>query len=117
MNKEKEYTVVWHIDVEASSAVDAVLFVAKEYFQERIARGIPDTACVFKVSDGDGESESEVTVDMAKLVLELPPPELAKIFGWEHPVQGRSVWRDEVQSGNTLLGYWEWVSHQLKEAV
>lgn len=35
----------------------------------------------------------------------------------EHPVFTRSQWREEVCDDNTLLGYWEWVMHQVEAAV
>lgn len=31
----------------------------------------------------------------------------------EHPNFPRSLWRGEVVNENTLLGYWEWVVHQI----
>jgi len=35
----------------------------------------------------------------------------------EHPIHGRNAWRREIERGNTLLGYWAWVTDQLyKEA-
>jgi hypothetical protein len=32
----------------------------------------------------------------------------------EHPDYSREDWRQEVADDNTLLGYWEWVDHQLE---
>lgn len=31
----------------------------------------------------------------------------------EHPTYPRDDWRDAVERCETLLGYWEWVSHRL----
>ena len=31
----------------------------------------------------------------------------------EHPVWTRRDWRCEVNSENTLLGYWDWVKHSI----
>lgn len=33
----------------------------------------------------------------------------------EHPTWTRETWRVEVGLQNTVLGYWEWVSHRLEE--
>jgi hypothetical protein len=35
-------------------------------------------------------------------------------FNAEHPGYTRWEWRNEVSHLNTLLGYWEWVQHQLE---
>lgn len=33
----------------------------------------------------------------------------------EHPTYSRRGWRSIVEQDATLLGYWEWVRHQLEE--
>ena len=44
-------------------------------------------------------------------------PELVPIWQadtWDdHEIYTRDEWREEVDSGNTQLGYWEWASHKL----
>jgi hypothetical protein len=35
--------------------------------------------------------------------------------GGEHPIHPRKVWRRYVLNQNTLSGYWDWVSHRLKQ--
>lgn len=35
--------------------------------------------------------------------------------GGEHPAFPRGAWQDAVFHSNTLLGYWQWVVHQLEE--
>lgn len=32
-----------------------------------------------------------------------------------HPIYGEEGWMQDVLNRNTLLGYWEWVRHQLVE--
>lgn len=32
-----------------------------------------------------------------------------------HPVRTTQDWRDEVLRYHTLLGYWDWVEHQIAE--
>ena len=43
---------------------------------------------------------------------------LADEFGgvWgEHPGYPVDDWKDEVQNGDTRLGYWPWVSHKIEQ--
>lgn len=35
--------------------------------------------------------------------------------GGEHPQFPREQWRWHVDAENTLLGYWDWVEHQITE--
>ena len=35
-------------------------------------------------------------------------------YGVEHPVYTREEWRDEVGNRDTILGYWDWVLHQVE---
>lgn len=102
---EQEYSVRWEVDEWASSPEEAALKVAKKYFQERIAQGENGSACLFYV---DG---AEVPLDY--VVSEMTPDRLAYHFGYEHPVYPRVNWMDEVQSSETINGYWEWVKHRV----
>jgi len=47
------------------------------------------------------------------------PEELEALYSsngdGEHPKFTRSYWRDCVAEQSTVQGYWNWVSHQLKE--
>lgn len=106
--KEREFTVKWEVQDYANTPEDAVLKVAKTYFQDRIAHGTPDSACVFSI-DGIDYPVDRILVDMS-------PYDVARHFNHiEHPSFPRETWREEVQSGDTLLGYWVWVSYQMKE--
>lgn len=108
-----DYRVGWEIDVEADSPTDAVLEVARQYFQGRIVRGEVDTACVFKVQGG-GCDES---IDLAKLDNSLSTEQLQiRYTPGEHPVWLQDNWVDEVRSGDTLLGYWAWVKEKIEGA-
>lgn len=33
----------------------------------------------------------------------------------DHPMQTRAMWREAVANEDTILGYWSWVAHELKE--
>lgn len=100
-----EYTVSWSVEEYADTPEDAVLQVAKAYFQDRIANGEPGTACVFTVNGID------YPVD--RIIVDMSPYDLSVLFGHEHPTHYRENWVIEVQSGDTISGYWEWVKHQL----
>lgn len=57
--------VTWSVDIEIEgSHAEAAQEAANRFFQERIAAGEPDTACVFTVTGEDGV---EVVVDLAEL--------------------------------------------------
>lgn len=53
--------------------------------------------------------------------LYLSPDQLDDKYNWdgdgEHPKIPRSAWREAVAQNDTISGYWEWVSHKLKEGV
>lgn len=34
----------------------------------------------------------------------------------QHPLYQRSRWREQVSLENTISGYWDWVSHMVREA-
>jgi hypothetical protein len=41
---------------------------------------------------------------------------LREQYEHEHPAHLLMHWSDEVNAGDTLLGYWEWVAHKLEES-
>lgn len=57
------FKLTWTIDAEGTDALDAARRVATDYFQARIAQGHPDTACVFQLTDHEGQA---VTIDLAE---------------------------------------------------
>lgn len=112
------YLVKWEVNVEAETAVDAAINVAADYFQTRIQRGQPDTACVFQVEkDGEPswESDDGELIDLSKIASAITPTQLRKMFVTEHPDYEQHQWRSAIDREETLLGYWEWVMHQLEE--
>lgn len=44
----------------------------------------------------------------------LTPDRLEEKHGVEHPVYTREDWRHDVGQGDTKLGYWEWVLHNVE---
>lgn len=44
----------------------------------------------------------------------LNAAQLEHKHGEEHPDYTREDWREEVENGDTRLGYWEWVMHQVE---
>lgn len=60
----KSYVVTWAVNVEAAAPEAAAKLVAAAYFQDRIAAGEPDTACVFLVRDE--ETGKAVRVDLSE---------------------------------------------------
>ena len=56
------FKLTWTIDAEGTDALDAARRVATDYFQARIAQGHPDTACVFQLTDHEGQA---VTIDLS----------------------------------------------------
>lgn len=111
----KGYTVRWEINVSAESAVDAAIEVASDYFQPRIQQGKPETACVFHVEE-DREPHDSAMIDLSKLAGTLTALQLKKMFGnFEHPDYQQYQWRAAIDREDTLLGYWDWVAHELKE--
>lgn len=108
VKNETEYTVSWKVEEYADSPEEAALKVAKEYFQPRIAHGVPGTACVFTIDSID--------YPIDRILPDLSPQDMANHFDHnEHPGYPRRNWRDEVERDHTLLGYWAWVSHELGE--
>ena len=108
------YRVKWEVDAVADSAIEAALDVAATYFQERIQQGHPDTACVFDVYNT--ESNTQNLIDLSTLQYELNAEQLRRMYGSnEHPGYGSEDWVSDVTAGDTLLGYWEWVTHKLSE--
>lgn len=107
------YTVTWTVDVEAASPSNAVLEVAKEYFQDRIAQGQPGTACVFRVIQSNVIGSATVH-DVADIFKSMDQHQLRQYFGTQHPQHDRYMWIEEVTREDTLLGYWEWVKHQME---
>lgn len=47
----------------------------------------------------------------------LDEAQLRIAFGDEHPDFPRDDWRYEVGNNDTVLGYWEWVEHQVESAA
>ena len=52
--------------------------------------------------------------------LDLTPDQLSEKYNselgeGEHPVYTRWDWRQEVASGSTIRGYWDWVAAQIEE--
>lgn len=39
---------------------------------------------------------------------------LREKHGDEHPEWRKADWRSEVENDETVLGYWEWVAHQVE---
>lgn len=109
----QDYNVTWEVTQEGLGPVDAVIQVAKDYFQERIAQGQPGTACVFYVEGPDG-TKTEVALD--SVMSQLDATQLRDMFETEHPVHTMDNWRAEVQFQDTILGYWEYVQHKLEQA-
>ena len=44
----------------------------------------------------------------------LTPDKLEEKYHPEHPFFDRDDWRQEVHGGDTKLGYWEWVMHNIE---
>lgn len=62
--KTKSFRVTWTVDIDATSHEEAARIAAQQYFQQRIADGEPDTACVFEVFDTD--HADPVVVDLSE---------------------------------------------------
>lgn len=114
----------------------------EQYFNTRTGRpkrGSGDTLAKFVVSeifdtyDEDNSDEGQ-RVDAAAAIrraaeqlltvanhLSQPQPLCVKL-GFDdmwnsHPQYPRCDWEVEVANRDTLLGYWEWVAHQLEDAT
>lgn len=107
-----EYNVTWEVTQEGLGPIDAAIQAAKIYFQERIAHGHPGTACIFYVEAPDG-TKTEVALD--SVMSQLDATQLRQVFETEHPAHDMDQWRDDVACQDTILGYWEWVQHQLEQ--
>lgn len=75
------------------------------------------------VEEGTGRTVAQsLDPEVAKLIINAvhsraPCLELIQEFGhvWsEHPEFIRAAWMNEVNGGDTNLGYWEWVLHQIE---
>lgn len=64
-----EYQVSWTVEIDAETPEQAAQEVARLYFQDRIAEGEQDSACVFKVRSSDKEDWQ--TVDLVDRVFKL----------------------------------------------
>lgn len=110
-----QYTVRWEINVFAETALDAAIETASDYFQKRIQQGSPETACVFNVEQ-EGKPDDSEMIDLSKVAGSLNSLQLRKMYGEEgHPDYLQYQWRLAIDREDTLLGYWEWVAHQLEE--
>ena len=56
------FKLTWTIDAEGTDALDAARRIATDYFSAQIAQGRPDTACVFELTDHEGQA---VTIDLS----------------------------------------------------
>ena len=62
------YKLTWTIDAEGPDALDAVRRTATDYFLAAIAQGREGSACVFEVTDQEGQS---VTIDLSQHQIHL----------------------------------------------
>ena len=62
------FKLTWTIDAEGTDALDAARRVATDYFHAAIAQGRPDTACVFELTDHEGQT---VTIDLSQHRIHL----------------------------------------------
>jgi hypothetical protein len=52
----------------------------------------------------------------SRIPLHPEVQELKNLDSWgSHAIHTREDWRYEVAAGDTGLGYWEWLSHQLEQ--
>lgn len=61
-------------------------------------------------------------VALCTLEQEMTADQLAEKYGsptsWgEHPIFDRQDWQYEVEEGNTIQGYWAWVSSEIDRFV
>lgn len=54
---------------------------------------------------------NEVPLAEARPDSELSADGLSEKYLDQHPYYGRQAWKNEVQLGDTLKGYWDWVHH------
>lgn len=108
-----DFKVSWEVDQEAETPAAAALSVARQYFQERIARGISGNACVFTVTEPNVPA---YTVDLSVADEDLSASELQELYGYAgHPRFPWQHWREQVSCEDTVLGYWDWVQHKVEE--
>lgn len=106
------FKVSWEVDQEAETPAAAALLVARQYFQERIARGISGSACVFTVTEPNVPA---YTVDLSVADEDLSASELQELYGYAgHPRFPWQRWRDLVADQATVLGYWDWVQGRVE---
>jgi hypothetical protein len=116
---EHEFTITWEVNTYADTPYLAAQKVADLYFQDRIARGEPDTACVFEVTTSDGTViEVDLGSDLRLSREQLQEKYEAHDSGWgSHPNYTRQDWKYAVANDDSLSGYWEWVYYCVQEAA
>lgn len=62
------YKLTWTIDAEGPDALDAVRRTATDYFMAEIAQGREGSACVFEVTDQEGQTQ---TIDLSQHPINL----------------------------------------------
>ena len=96
------FKLTWTIDAEGTDALDAARRVATDYFQARIAQGHPDTACVFQLTDHEGQA---VTIDLSAHRIHLECAHAAEcerlramLTNWEADANLLEKERDEARA-------------------
>lgn len=89
----------WKYQVENAAINDGYWTWAAEQFEEAYGPIIEEWE--------DPELHSEMDVAIAKLIAKCGGDPNSACM--QYP---RAWWRDEVEAGDTKLGYWEWVIHQ-----
>ena len=120
MSHRKEH----HITITVSAPTDLTEDQVVILIQRLIDCGLSDATDT--VNEGEGDLETAE----AALNLNISAPEIDKTYpmeqaiknieaqcGREHPEWTRDEWQSDVAAGDTRLGYWEWVIHQLESAA
>ena len=101
------FKLTWTIDAEGTDALDAARRVATDYFQARIAQGHPDTACVFQLTDHEGQA---VTIDLSAHRIHLECAHAAEcerlcamLDDWESDANLLEKERDEARAELSAL--------------
>ena len=101
------FKLTWTIDAEGTDALDAARRVATDYFQARIAQGHPDTACVFQLTDHEGQA---VTIDLSAHRIHLECAHAAEcerlramLTDWEADANLLEKERDEARAELSAL--------------
>ena len=101
------FKLTWTIDAEGTDALDAARRVATDYFQARIAQGHPDTACVFQLTDHEGQA---VTIDLSAHRIHLECAHAAEcerlramLTNWEADANLLEKERDEARAELSAL--------------